>query len=120
MKTQLLCAKCGEDIASSPHVMCVFQKKAKCRGIMCMDCGTDALSSMDGDMSYGICPMCELVLAEELEELGLYFSEDSGVRSTEGQHWQIAFRVSGSDTFKGMCTEAIYEFLESNGGSENV
>lgn len=120
MKSSMLCTKCGEKL-STPPIVCVFHKRAKCRGLMCIDCGTDGLESLDGDTTYGICPSCELNLADELEEIGLYFSEDSGIRTTKEQHWMIAFRVSGTPTFKGMCTEAIYEFLESNGGdNENA
>jgi len=85
-----------------------------CEALMCLPCSSEEVTLVSGVKIPGVCPECELIKLEDLEKLGLYFREN-GQRDRESQLWAQAFRVTGTDTFMGMCPEAIFEHLEKMG-----
>ena len=81
-----------------------------CKNLMCLPCSSGEITLPSGIKIPGICPSCELDRLDDMEKLGIFFRE-GGPRGMDGQLWEQAFRLSGTDTFVGMCTEAIFEHL---------
>ena len=91
-------------------VPCIYYVD-ECESLMCLPCSAEDVSLPSGLKIPGVCPTCELDRLDDMEKLGLYYQEE-GSRKMLGQLWAQAFRVSGTDTFDGMCTEAIFEHLD--------
>jgi len=82
-----------------------------CESMMCLPCSAEEITLPSGVRVPGVCPDCELDRLEDMEKLGMYYREE-GSRKIQEQLWEQAFRLAGTDTFDGMCTEAIYEHLD--------
>ena len=91
-------------------VPCIYYVD-ECESLMCLPCSAEDVSLPSGLRLPGVCPTCELDRLDDMEKLGLYYQEE-GSRKMLGQLWAQAFRVSGTDTFDGMCTAAIFEHLD--------
>lgn len=107
------CVKCGAGIKDKMFVLCALHGRLKCSGLMCVECGLEITTNLEDSDGVAICPCCELDIAQELEEAGLYYEENGGIRNLDGQLWKISFRVVGSPLFNGMCAEKIHEELKN-------
>jgi len=108
-KVEKICVKCG--VSTDMFLLCALQGRLKCNGIMCVDCGLELTQGVEESEGIAICPCCELEVAQELEDAGLYYTEDGGDRTIDSQLWKIAFRVVGTPLFNGLGPEKIHELL---------